>query len=194
MKYKGKIEKIKHLVVTDPTYNENVWCRYENKNIDCENSDITIYIDKIKTDIEDCEIETIDFSLLISIGNEECSITKNGCLKHLENTKLIKYNIGVDSACIAFGINEYANKIISSKDEWQPDCAIRTGADGLFGTVIEGKNENGLNFIYIEGYFDSDLITTNELLNYFKENFNIKKLTVENEFVDKSTESMWLEV
>ena len=34
MKYKGKIEKIKHIVVSDPAYDKDVWCRYENNNID----------------------------------------------------------------------------------------------------------------------------------------------------------------
>lgn len=31
MKFKGKIENINHIVISDPTYKEDVWCRYEKR-------------------------------------------------------------------------------------------------------------------------------------------------------------------
>ncbi|MBS5806203.1 MAG: hypothetical protein KIC90_03405 [Firmicutes bacterium] len=189
MKYKGKIEKIKHIVVSDPTYDKNVWCRYENNNIDNKDLVVIVYIDKVKNNIEDYEFETVDFAVLIKTNDDDCSVTKDGYLKHLKNIKITKYDIGVDTACVAIGVNEYAKNIVDSKDEWQPECAIRTGADGIFGTVIEGKNDDELCFIFIEGYFDSDFIDTNKLLDYLTEKLCIKELIVENE-TDKETKGM----
>ena len=87
------------------------------------------------------------------------------------------YEIGMDSACIAFGINDVAQKIIESKDIWQPDCALRTLTDGMFGNVIEGTNDNELQFICIDGYFDDDTgFTESDILNYIVNNFKILEL------------------
>lgn len=93
--------------------------------------------------------------------------------------QLITITLGLSKlGCIALGINKNANEIIESKDEWQPDCAIRTGSDGIFGEVIEGLDDNkDLQFVLIYGSFDNELCDENNLIDYLEEQFEITELS-----------------
>lgn len=33
MRYKGKIKELNHIIITDPSYDESVTCRYEKNNL-----------------------------------------------------------------------------------------------------------------------------------------------------------------
>ena len=33
MRYKGKIRELNHIIISDPSYDESVTCRYENNNL-----------------------------------------------------------------------------------------------------------------------------------------------------------------
>ena len=87
----------------------------------------------------------------------------------------------MDSACVALGLNDKAKEIIDCVDEWQPLCAIETGTDGTFGELLEGTEKGKLRFLFIEGYFNRDLINQDELLEYLKEQFEITDLVMEDD-------------
>ena len=87
-----------------------------------------------------------------------------------------EFDIGCDTACVAFGINDNAKEILNSKDVWQPSCALKTGSDGMIATVVQGKNRKELLYFQLRGEFDEDFINEEELLNYLVNQFEIKEL------------------
>ena len=109
--------------------------------------------------------------------NEDITINSNNDISYNDNLHIKKYEIGVDTACVALGINEKASEIINSRDEWQPSCSIKTLSDGLFGDVKEGIKDNEIEFIAIYGFLDEDTdYTMEDLESYLIENFEIKNL------------------
>lgn len=172
MKYIGKIDKINHIVVSDPMYEESVKCRYENQEINASNWLCELNL------IED---NMIRINLLLKKADENCTIVDNS-ISYSSDIKINKYKIGMDSACVALGINDKADEIINSHDEWQPDCALKTGEDGIFGEVQEGKRGKELVFLLIYGYIDSDLFyDASDILDYLNEQFEISGLVPEKE-------------
>jgi len=179
MKFKGKIENINHIVISDPTYKEDVWCRYEKNNLKEKDWIVNLDIYPTETKIDNYYIKGTEFLLLIQKDEKDCSLDDDGTLSYLKNIELKDYTIGMDSACIALGINEQAKEIIDLQEEWQPSCAIRTGTDGTFGEVSEGIKDGRLCFLLITGYFEEDFINQNDLFEYLKSQFNIKDLVKE---------------
>lgn len=176
MKFRGKIDSIDNIVVSDPSYDNKVWCRYEKNNINAKNWMASLEINPTETKIEDYDIKGVEFFLLLQKNNEVCSLEEGGRLKYLNNIKLNNYTICMDTACVALGINDNANEIINSCGEWQPSCAVKTGSDGTFGEILEGEKSGKLNFLLINGYFDEDFMNENTLFNYLVEQFQIKDL------------------
>ena len=179
MEFKGKIKDLNHIVISDPTYNEDVWCRYEKNNLKEKDWLVNLDIYPVETKIDKFYVKSIDFTLLIQKNEKDCSLDDNGKLKYLKNIKLEKYTIGIDSACVALGINENAKEIINSQEEWQPPCAIKTGADGDFGTVFEGTKNGKLCFLLVTGSIEEEFINENELFDYLTNQFKIKELVKE---------------
>lgn len=180
MKCKGKIDNINHIVISDPIYDKNVWCRYEKNNLKEKNWIVNLDICSTETKTDDYNIKGIEFLLLIKKNEYDCEIDEDGNLSYLKDIKLKDYTIGTDSACVALGLNDNAKKIINSKDEWQPLCAIRTGTDGAFCDVSEGIKDGELCFLFVTGYFDEEFISQNELFCYLVNQFQIKELLKEN--------------
>lgn len=131
------------------------------------------------TDFEEDDDKHIHFFIIIKTDENECNLTDEREIKVLKNTKLKQYDIGVDTACFAMGINDYAKEIEEMRDEWQPECSIRTGTDGTMGSVIEGIRDNKLRFLLIISGVNKDFCSRNELFDYIKERFDIKKLKME---------------
>ena len=188
MKYNGKIKNINHIVVSDPSYKKDVWCRYEKEGIDEKNWLVNLKIEEIEEEIDDFKVSGVEFYMLLQKEKGICEITDDN-IRYLSNIKTTKTDIGMDSACIALGINEKAKEIINSQSKWQPKCAIRTGTDGMFGEVMEGKMEEDLSFILITGYLSEDtgydvesffdyLITQFEIIDLVKEK-NDKNINLE---------------
>lgn len=173
MKYKGKIGKLKHIVITDPRYGQEVKGRYEKNNIDGN----------------DWEAELImystpeygnEFSLLIKRNKYVCELMNTSMYEYYENVKLKKYKIGSDSGYIAFGANDKAEKILSLIDDITPSNCISLRSDGSIGNVDEAINKNGeLSFIVFSGVLDDDEMSCDKLLNYIQEQFSIKNLEKE---------------
>lgn len=179
IKFKGRIKNLNNIVVSDPTYTNDVECRYEKENLNEKNWIVDLDIYKVKTKVDKYNINGIEFSLILKKNEVACNLEDRNSILYPCNTKIEKYDIGMDTACVALGINEHANEIIESQEEWQPPCSIRTGCDGLFGNVYEGSINNKISFLWINGYISKDMINENELFDYLKENFKITELVRE---------------
>lgn len=144
MNYKGKIDNIDYIVISDPMYEKNIWCRYEKNDVNAKNWVVNLDIHPMEVEKDNYDVNCNEFSLLLKKEDKTCNIGENDTLIYSEDIKLNDYTIGMDSACVALGINDKAKEIIDSKEEWQPSCAIRTCGDGTFGTVFEGKEDSEL--------------------------------------------------
>lgn len=170
MKFKGLVEKINHIVISDPAYKNGVWCRYENQNIKGTNW---------KAELELKEKEEIEISLLLKKSDNDCGFDGDD-ITYSSDIQLGKYRIGMDTACVALGINDKAKEIIKSRGEWQPPCALKTGTDGYFGEVLEGKRNDEVVFLMIFGYLDKDLFyDASVVFDYLKNQFELKDLKIE---------------
>ncbi len=180
MRYKGKIKKLNHIVVSDPYYNKGVLCRYEIENLNEKDWIVNLDIIRKKEKIEEFDISYTDFFMLIKKEDNLCNLIKDG-ISYLNDINLKEYRIGMDTACVALGINDNAKEIINSQDEWQPSCSIRTGTDGFFGEVKEGKDKNNnLCFVYIYGSIDDDMdYELDDIKDYLVKQFEITELEIE---------------
>lgn len=179
MKYKGKIDNINHIVISDPMYKEGVWCRYEKKDLNLKDWIVNLGIYPTEMKLDDFLIKGTNFFLLLQENENACSLSDDWNLSYLKDIELKEYTIGMDSACVALGINNNAKKIINSKEEWQPSCAIKTGTDGIFGEISEGLKDDKLSFLLITGYVEEEFINQNELFEYLKNQFEITDLIKE---------------
>lgn len=195
MRYKGKIKELNHIVVSDPTYEKDVWCRYERENLNEENWLVNIDIKPSIEEFEDFTAKGTEFFLFLCKDKKLGELKENGTISYLKGIELNEIDIGMDTACVALGIDEKAKEIIESQEDWQPECALNTLTDGMFGTVKEGKIENGENndivFIWISGYLDEDTgYTMEDIIDYLQEQLNITELEkdLEREYIIKQEE------
>lgn len=184
MKYKGKIKNINHIVVSDPTYKKDVWCRYEKSDLKEKDWIVNLNIYQTEDKVGNYYIKGTEFFLIMQKNDNVCNFDDDGTLTYLKDIELKDYSIGMDTACVALGINANAKEIIESQEEWQPECAIRTGTDGIFGEVSEGTKDGELCFVLINGYFGEDFIDENELFEYLKNQFEITELVKEDIVLD----------
>lgn len=179
MRYKGKIKELNHIVVSDPTYERNVWCRYEKNNLNERNWEIDIDIYPVETPINDeISVKGTEFYLFLYKDKRICKLKDNGTISYFKGIELKETDIGMDTACVALGINDKAKEINDSQDDWKPEFALNTLTDGIFGTVKEGiAKGNQTVFIWISGYLDEDTgYTMDEIIDYLKEQLNITEL------------------
>lgn len=173
MKYVSKINSLDSLVIKDPFYSNEVPLQYNKNNLNFDNAEVHLDIKN------DEEYFSYNIKLLIFGKDPTSSIIRS-------------YEIGMDSACIAIGADLKADEIISVEGEWQPDCALKTGTDGYFGTVTEflklvGKDDvtkealYKINCIALEATIDAEMYSEEELADYFKEQLHIHDLVKENE-------------
>lgn len=181
MRTKGLIENLNHIVISDPSYKKDVWCRYEKNDLSEKNWKVDLQIYPVKTKYKDYDIGGTEFYLLLQKDKRDCKIDEEGTIRYLSDIEIKDYTIGMDTACIALGINDSAKEIIDSREDWQPECAIRTGTDGTFGEVTEGIKDGKLCFLLVTGYFDEDFCNENNIFDYLKEHFEIKDLIKEND-------------
>lgn len=179
MNYKGKIKNINHIVISDPSYEEGVWCRYERKNLNEKNWFVDLEINDVSEEYEGLTTSGTEFRMLLQPNRNNCEMVNDG-IKYLKGINIDKFDIGMDTACIALGINEYAREIVNSHDEWQPECAMKTLTDGIFGEVMEGEKNDKLSFIFITGYLDKDTgYSKEDILDYISDQFQIEDLEKE---------------
>lgn len=179
MTYSGNINEINQIIVSDPSYEKGVWCRYENDNLNAKDWNIKIEVKDYNENIDGYDITGLDFQILLSHPSVRCDFTENG-IRYPKSSEIKEYTIGADTACVSFGINDIADKIRSEVDEWQPSTCLKTLADGEFGVVYEGTRANSdkVHFIAIAGFFDKDTGYSEEgLVKYFEKNFTVENLS-----------------
>ncbi len=188
MKLHGRIDKLQSFVVSDPSYGEDVWCRYEvHPNSDKPwNAQLLIKdIDEMMHDDEfnaDYHIEGVDFTLFLCDVDHKFKLYEDGCFEHYKSTVLKEYTIGADTACIAIGANDMVDEIKSCKEDWQPYCSLRTLTDGQIGIVTEGRDNGDLSFIYLNGFVDKDTgYSVEDIKNYLVQQLEIKDIVIEKE-------------
>ena len=52
MNFTGMISKINHIIVSDPSYDKSVWCRYENDHFNANNWTADIQLQDVDETIE----------------------------------------------------------------------------------------------------------------------------------------------
>lgn len=177
MRYNGKIKEIKHIIISDPSYDKDVTCRYEKDNLKEKNWIVDIDIEEVEDRIDDFTFRGLEFFILLSKGKLLAELKDKGTIKYSSNIKIEETEIGMDTACVAFGINEKADEIIESKDLWQSEISLSTLTDGLFGTVKEGNIHNRPVFIWVSGYISEDAgYSIEDIVDYLQYQFNIKDL------------------
>ena len=190
MRYNGKIDNLNHIVISDPSYKKDVWCRYEINDLKEKDWIVDLDINHKTEKIKDFDIGYIEFNMLIKRDKNVCDFDETK-LSYLNNINLKEYEIGMDTACVALGINDKAKGIIDSHNEWQPTCSLRTGGDGTFGEVIEGKDiNNNLCFLFIYGVLNDYMgYEVDDLKDYLISQFEIKELKIESEKSENKVEN-----
>lgn len=179
MRYKGKIKDIDKIVISDPIYSEKVECRYERTNVNGKDWEVDIIINEIEDEEETIlETQSVEIYILMQNKNGGCTLKEDGSFSYHSSNEVEEIRIGMDTACVAIGINDIADEIKDSIDDWQPDCALNTGTDGIFGFVTEGRKEGKINFIHLDGYvFDLVDCEFKDVIEYLTENLEIEDLT-----------------
>lgn len=190
MRYRGKIENLNHIIISDPNYDESVTCRYERKELREKDWSIDIDIKPVAEKYENFTVKGTEFFLFLYKDKRLSTLKENGTISYLKGIKLEETDIGMDTACVALGINEKAEEIIDLRDDWQPECSLNTLTDGFFGTVKEGKIDDDIVFIWLSGYLDEDTsYSIEDIVNYLKFQLNIKELEKVKESINTKKES-----
>lgn len=191
MKCKGRIKELEHIVISDPSYDESVTCRYERNNLEKENWLIDMNINQTITPItKEYNAKGIEFTMLLYKSPQLCKLREDGAFYYLQGIKIEETDIGMDTACVAFGVNERADELTYCKDDWQPDCSLQTLTDGIFGTVKEGKINDDIAFIWVSGYLDEDTgYSIEDVINYLEYQLNITELTKDKENIEQEIEN-----
>lgn len=198
MFYKGKIDEVRKVVVSDPSYGKDVDCRYECTNPATGKPwSVQLAVNEVITPYEDFTCKGVGFGLLLvsgSVPQGACRLEADGSsFSYPKLISLKETEIGMDTACVALGINSVADEISASAGAWQPPCALRTLTDGMFGTVYEGSCYGKTHLIYVDGYLDEDAgYSIEDIVRYLTSTFEIKDLQLVQEKVsldDKITEA-----
>ena len=178
MRYKGKIENLNHIIISDPSYDESVTCRYEKNDLKEKNWYVDIDIKKTVEKMGNFTARGVEFFLFLAKDRELSELKEDGTIRYLKGIKLTETEIGMDTACIGLGVNERADEISELRDEWQPECSLNTLTDGFFGTVKEGVDKiNNPVFIWISGYLDEAAgYSIEEIVDYLQYQLNITEL------------------
>ena len=179
MNFTGIISKINHIIVSDPSYDKNVWCRYENDHFNANNWTADIQLQDVDETIEGYCITGTDIGIMLHHPSVNARMEQDR-IRFPSIYKLNKYTIGMDRACVSIGVNEKASEIANEKDSSEYETALHTLTDGQFGTVYEGVDKDGnIGFIHISGYIDNDAGYTNsDIVNYITNNLQVTGLTL----------------
>lgn len=181
MLYKGRIAELNKMVVSDPSYGEDVWCRYERNDFPKRKDwAVQMKVDHKEETVEGFDLSGVEFSLMICLPELQkvCRFGDDGSFfcpmaVKVGNPK----EVGMDTACVALGINERADMIKAAKDEWKPPFALDTMTDGFFGEVSEGTYNGKVVLVVASGYLDDDTgHTVQDVVDYLTDAFEIKDL------------------
>ena len=142
MNFTGMISKIDHIIVSDPSYDKNVWCRYENDHFNANNWTADIQLQDVDETIEGYCIAGTDIGIMLHHPSVNARMEQDR-IRFPSIYKLNKYTIGIDRACVSIGVNEKASEIANEKNSSEYGTALHTLTDGQFGTVYEGVDKDG---------------------------------------------------
>ncbi len=186
LKLHGRIDKLDSFVATDPSYGEDVWCRYEVHPKSDKPWKVELLIKDIDEMVHDDEfnadyhIQGVDFTLFLFDMGHKFELNDDGSFLHYKSSVLKEYTIGADTACIAIGANNMVEEIHGCKEDWQPACALKTLTDGEIGIVTEGRDNGKLSFILLNGFLDKDTCySIEDLKTYFIQQLDIKDVVIE---------------
>ncbi len=198
MKCKGIIKNLSKLVVSDPHYLQDVWCRYEKDFSDKKDWIVEFLIREVdemqEYKGEKFRVQGLDFSILIKNVDSLSKLVDISKYSYKVGTEFKKAEIGIDTAQVCMGTNKKAEEInafakqINKEDsfenlfsQYNPSFAIQTMSDGKLGDVIEGTINGKTDFILIDGFFDecADVTTVDELKEYIVEQLNIENLEIQ---------------
>lgn len=195
MRYKGDIKNLNKIVVSDPHYTQDVWCRYE-KTFEKKDNWKVIFLIKEVDEMQEYQgtefnVKGLDFSILIKREKSISNVLDIGKYVHAKGIKMNDTEIGIDTAQVCMGVNEkaieinkFAKRINDNKNidslfsEYNPPFAIQTMSDGMLGTVTEGTRNGETDFILINGFFEecAYVNTVDELKDYLVQQLNIENL------------------
>lgn len=177
MRYRGKIKELNHIIISDPSYDESVTCRYEKNNLKEKNWSVDIDIKPVVEKIENFTVKGTEFFLFLAKDRRLSELKENGTISYLKGIEFKEIEIGMDTACVALGIDAKADEIIELRDDWQPECSLNTLTDGFFGTVKEGKLQDHTVCIWLSGYLDEDTgYSIEDIIDYLEYQLNITEL------------------
>lgn len=189
MKYKGKINKLDKLILSDPHYKKDVWCRYQRDFEEKNNWNVSINLDEVdymeKYEGNDYRIQGIEINVFMIIDkynmlSKFVNIGKDS-IEYSKNMDMKSTTIGMDTAQVAIGANKSANvieKFSKEKDsEWRPSFALPTGTDGTFGEVHEFYLDDNLFAIHFDGWLSDDMGYSAEYIRkYLEDKLDVKEL------------------
>ena len=180
LKKEAIIEELDGIVVSDPWYGKDVWCRYESD----------IQASNWKLEFE-CEIEhdneynfdTVVFN--VKLGKPEIiskiKMNDNG-FSYPSTLDIKEYTIGMDTACFCIGSKK-------NYEKYGNGMAINTCTDGILGDVYEMKlkmlNSKQPDAILFMGAIDADFINQEELFKAICRGFDGKELYIDKPLEDK---------
>lgn len=130
LKKEAIVEKLEGIVISDPWYGKEVWCRYENG----------IYATNWKMEFEsnvehddEYNFDTIVFNVKLGKSEILSKIKVNdNSFSYPSSLDVKEYTIGMDTACFCIGSKK-------NYEKYGNGMAINTGADGILGNVYEMK-------------------------------------------------------
>ena len=174
MEFKGICESLDRIVVSDPSYGDDIYCRYERNDIHGKGWKVQGFVNDYSNNIDGYDVCGVEFIIGLSAPDEHLNLHEDGSFAHYERNSVREFTIGMDTACVGLGVNEMADEIKARRDEWQPDCCLKTLSDGLFGSVHEGSFEGQVRFLVLSGYLDEDTgYSKDDILNYLVSSMNI---------------------
>lgn len=179
MEFKGICKVVDKIVISDPSYGEDVWCRYERTDIGGKDWRVQGFIKGVSEEIE-CEgerfpVSGVEFVVGICAPGEHLILREDGSLLTNMSYQINEFVIGMDTACVGFGVNKQADDIKRCKGAWQPDCCLKTLTDGQFGNVVEGVFEDKVRFVVISGFLDEDTgYSLQDILDYLTSSLELE--------------------
>lgn len=166
----GTIKKLNGIVISDPSYGQDVKCRYQSdrkyEKWQYEYSSISR-----KEKYKDFTFSMIDFCLKLGSSDviQEIKINEeDSSFSYPSDFKMKEFRIGMDTACFCIGSK-------TNYDAFGESMAIDTGTDGYLGVVFEfvpsGKSKPVA--ILFLGNIDGNLISEEELYRSIMSGFDV---------------------
>lgn len=170
-KVTARIEHLDGLAFSDPSYDRDVWCRYEHVGT-IDDWEVELRAKEVTEKYEDMEFQTVAFSLALSRDAFTRDVVSVGedlrTLSYIRGFEVVEVEIGMDTACVWCGVPGV------EPGGWQPEGSLCTGTDGSFATAYEFKKDGELYALVLLGEVDPLFASPESLWEFFKEGLQAK--------------------